>query len=213
MAADTVAVAQICRLAAGMPLGDFLRERIFAPLGMVDTSFGVTADKIDRLTTSYSVNWETGALALYDAAAGGDWSDSPRFPAAASGLVSTADDYLAFAQMLMNGGRLGGQRILSRPSVEMMTTNQLTADQQKGAGLILGEQNGWGFGMSVVTRRDAASDSVGKYGWMGGLGSSWHNDPAEEMITILLTQRSFTSPTAPLVVQDFETTAYQAIDD
>ena len=86
--------------------------------------------KLDRLATSYMPSWQTGALEVYDPAEGGDWSRPPVFPNGAGGLVSTADDYLAFAQMLMDNGRHGKTRILSRPSVELMTTDQLTPEQK-----------------------------------------------------------------------------------
>ncbi len=109
--------------AAGQPLGTFLRERIFEPLGMKDTGFSVPAANIGRLATSYMPDPATGTLNLYDPAEGGQWSRPPAFPSGAGGLVSTADDFLAFGQMLLNNGKHGNDRILSRLSVEAMTTN------------------------------------------------------------------------------------------
>src|SRR5215510_8783709 len=103
---------------AGQPLGDFLRARIFEPLGMKDTAFSVLAGKIDRLATSYWTNFQTGAFEVFDDARGGHWSKPPAFPSGGGGLVSTADDFLAFSQMLLDKGRFGRERILSRPSVE-----------------------------------------------------------------------------------------------
>jgi CubicO group peptidase (beta-lactamase class C family) len=126
------------------------------------------------------------------------------------------DDYLAFAQMLLNKGKHGSSaRILSRPSVESMTTDQLTPEQKAGAGLIPGyfDSHGWGFGVSVVTKRIDVAGPVGKFGWDGGLGTSWYSDPQEDMVTILLTQRAWTSPSPPNVCLDFWTLAYQAIED
>lgn len=201
--------------AAGQPLETFLRERIFEPLGMQDTSFSVPAAKLDRLATSYWTHPETGALAIHDEAAGGQWSRPSAFPSAAAGLVSTIDDYLAFGQLMLNQGKHGSERILSRPSVELMTTDQLTPEQKAVSGLVGGyfDSHGWGFGLSVVTRRDDVAGSVGKFGWDGGLGTSWYSDPKEEMVTILMTQRAWTSPSAPAVCLDFWTSAYQAIDD
>ena len=92
--------------ASGQPLETFLRERIFEPLGMKDTGFSVPAAKLDRLATSYRTDPATGALELYDEAAGGQWSRPPAFPSGAGGLVSTVDDYLAFGQMMLNKGKL-----------------------------------------------------------------------------------------------------------
>jgi len=201
--------------AAGQPLEDFLRERLFEPLGMKDTGFSVPAGKIGRLAASYQVNPGTGALELYDPAEGSDWSQPPAFPAAAGGLVSTIDDYFAFARMLLDQGRHGSARILSRPSVETLTTDQLTPVQKAVSGLVPGyfESHGWGFGLAVVTRRIDVSGTVGAYGWDGGLGTSWRTDPREEMITILMTQRAWTSPAPPDVCVDFQTAAWQAIGD
>jgi CubicO group peptidase (beta-lactamase class C family) len=201
--------------AAGQPLETFFRERIFEPLGMHDTSFSVPATKLDRLATSYAVNPETGALRLFDQAAGGQWSSPPAFPSGAGGLVSTIDDYLVFGQMMLNKGKHGSERILSRPSVELMTTDQLTPEQKAVSGLMPGDFDsfGYGFGVSVITRRDRLSETVGSFGWDGGLGSSWRSDPKEGIVTILMTQRAWTSPRPPDVCLDFWTLAYQAIDD
>lgn len=201
--------------ASGQPLETFLRERIFEPLGMKDTGFSVHAAKIDRLATSYWSNPETGALELYDEAKGGQWSRPPAFPSAAGGLVSTIDDYLAFGQMMLNKGRHGTTRILSRPSVETMTTDQLTPEQKAVSGLVPGyfDSHGWGFCMSVITRRVDVAGTIGRFGWDGGLGTSWCSDPKEDMVLILMTQRSWDSPSPPGVCLDFWTSAYQAIDD
>jgi CubicO group peptidase (beta-lactamase class C family) len=201
--------------ASGQPLEKFLRERIFEPLGMKDTGFSVPAAKIDRLATGYWTDPGTGALAVYDEAKGGQWSRPPVFPSAAGGLVSTVDDYLAFGRMMLNKGRLGRERVLSRPSVETMTTDQLTPEQKAVSGLVGGyfDSHGWGFGLSMVTRRTDVAGAVGQFGWDGGLGTSWRSDPAEDMVAILMTQRAWTSPSPPDVCLDFWTGAYQAIDD
>jgi CubicO group peptidase (beta-lactamase class C family) len=201
--------------AAGRPLETFLHERIFEPLGMKDTGFSVPADKIDRLATAYSVNPETGVLQVNDPALGGQWSRPPAFPSGGGGLASTIDDYFVFAQMLRNHGKHGSARILSRPSVETMTIDHLTPAQKVASNWLAGwfESRGWGFGMSVVTKRDEIARSVGAYGWDGGLGTTWYTDPREDMVTILMTQVAWTSPNPPNVTRDFLTSAYQAIDD
>jgi CubicO group peptidase (beta-lactamase class C family) len=201
--------------AAGQPFEQFLRERLFEPLGMKDTGFGVPAGDIDRLAESYWTDPGSGELVLYDAAEGGQWSCPPAFPSGGAGLVSTVNDYFAFAAMLLNGGRHGTRRILSRPSIELMTSDHLTAAQKAVSGLLPGyfDSHGWGFGLAVATRRDDLGEPVGSYGWDGGLGTSWRSDPREEMVTILLTQRAWTSPRPPDICLDFRTSAYQAIDD
>jgi CubicO group peptidase (beta-lactamase class C family) len=201
--------------ASGQPFGTFLRQRIFDPLGMQDSGFSVPEAKIDRLATSYRTNFQTGKLEVYDEARGGQWSRPPAFPSGAGGLVSTVDDYHAFARMMLNKGKQGSQRILSRPAVNAMTTDQLTPQQKAGCGLVPGyfDNHGWGFGVSVVTKPGDPAASVGKFGWDGGLGTSWYSDPQEDMMTILLTQGAWTSPNPPNVCRDFWTLAYQAIDD
>ncbi len=201
--------------ASGQPLETFLRERLFEPLGMKDTGFSMPEASLDRLATSYWTNFETGALEVYDEARSGQWSRPPAFPSGAGGLVSTIDDYLAFGQMMLSQGKHGSERLLSRLSVETMTTDQLTPEQKAVSGLVPGyfDSHGWGFGVSVVTRRDDIAAVPGRYGWDGGLGTSWYSDPREEMVTILMTQRAWTSPSPPDVCLDFWTSAYQAIDD
>jgi len=175
----------------------------------------VPSAKLGRLATSYWINLATGAFELYDAAEGGEWSSPPAFPSGGGGLVSTVDDYLAFGLMMLNRGTHGRERILSRPSVETMSADHLTPEQKAVSGLVPGyfDSHGWGFGVSVVTRREDIADSVGRFGWDGGLGTSWCSDLKEDLVGILLTQRAWTSPNPPDVCRDFWTLAYQAIDD
>jgi CubicO group peptidase (beta-lactamase class C family) len=195
--------------AAGQPLETFLRERLFDPLGMADTGFSVPADRIDRLASAYLGDRPAGDLTLYDAP-DGQWATPPAFQSGTDGLVSTADDFLAFGTMLLRHGRYGGDQVLSRRSVELMTSDRLAPDQAERSGFP-GLQ-GWGFGMSVTLLRDGVSTSPGQYGWSGGLGTGWYNDPAEDMVTILLTQRAV-FPLHSTTHGDFFTLAYQAVDD
>jgi CubicO group peptidase (beta-lactamase class C family) len=200
--------------ASGQPLETFLRQRLFEPLGMQDTSFSVPPEKLERFATSYLADRHTGGLNLYDEP-GGMWSRAPKFPSGAAGLCSTLDDFHAFSRMLFDHGVLGNVRILSRPSVELMTTDRLTPQQHSDSGMVPGQfaSHGFGFGVSVTTRREEIWDNVGTYGWDGGLGTGWRVDPREEMFTILLTQRSWTSPVPPPLFHDFWTCAHRAIDD
>ncbi len=196
--------------AVGQTLEHVFRDRIFGPLGMMDTGFHVPADKLDRLPPSYMADPETGALIVHDDPSDSLWARPPAFP---SELVSTVDDYLAFYQMMLNKGRHGGARVLSRPSVELMTADQLTPEQKAEAHVFFGDNSGWGFGLSVVTWRDDLAATPGRFGWNGGVGTSGYADPNEDMIGILMTQRLMDSPDPPRVFRDFWTSAYQAIDD
>jgi len=199
--------------AAGQTLGEFLRERIFEPLGMKDTAFFVPQNKLDRFATAYVRDRETGQLKVFDDPATGAFAQPPVFENASGGLVSTADDFNAFAQMMLNGGRLGSERILSRPSVELMTTDQILSEQKQGSELFFNDNRGWGFGVGVITRRDHLCNIPGRYGWEGGFGTSWYSDPSEKLTGILFTQRLMDSPQLPPVMADFWTLVYQAIDD
>jgi CubicO group peptidase (beta-lactamase class C family) len=196
--------------AAGQPFETFLRERIFEPLGMKDTSFSVPAEKLARFADSYRVDPQSGALQLYDAADGGAWSRPPAFASGGAGLCSTVDDYLAFARMMLQQR----ESLVSAASLEVMTTDQLTPQQKQGASLIPGyfDSHGWGFGMATVTRAVDASEPLGAFGWDGGLGTTWRSIPSERMTTVILTQRMFTSPQPPDYVRDFWRLAHQAVE-
>jgi CubicO group peptidase (beta-lactamase class C family) len=207
--------------ATGMSFGEALRERICEPLKMMDTGFSVPAENISRLATAYEPD-AAGKLVIEDGP-DGYWSRPPAFEDGGGGIVSTADDYLAFASALMAGGAHEGARVLSRPSVTLMTTDHLTPAQKAVSGFTPGyfDDIGWGFGMSVRTRRAHLGPwpvsypplaSVGSYGWPGVYGTGWYNDPAEDMTTILMTQRAPAPPGLPILL-DFWTAAYQAIDD
>jgi CubicO group peptidase (beta-lactamase class C family) len=208
--------------ATGMSFGDALRERICEPLGLKDTGFSVTGENIRRLSTAYERDDATGEIVVEDGP-DGYWSRPPAFEDGGGGLVSTADDYLAFASALLAGGARNGERVLARPSVTLMTTDHLTPAQKAVSGFRPGyfDDIGWGFGMSVRTRRAHLGPwsvsypplaSVGSYGWPGIYGTGWYNDPAEDMITILMIQRAPAPPGLP-ILYDFWTAAYQAIDD
>jgi CubicO group peptidase (beta-lactamase class C family) len=200
--------------ASGQSLETFLYERIFEPLGMHDTAFSVPPAKLGRLATSYWVNIETRALELYDDVADSRWRRPPAFPDGGAGLVSTVEDYLAFGQMMLNKGRYEGRRILSRPSVELMTTDHLTQEQKAKSDFLANQwdNRGWGFGVSIITGRDNVWAVPGRFGWDGGYGTSWASDPKEDMVAIVMTQRA-EFPLFSSVYLDFWTSVYQAIDD
>jgi CubicO group peptidase (beta-lactamase class C family) len=178
--------------ASGRPLDALMRARLFAPLGMKDTGFSVTPDQAKRLATSYMANPATGTLDLYDPSEGGQWTRPPAFFSAGGGLVSTVDDCFAFARAMNAGGVLGRVRVLSRASVEAMTTDQITPSEKAASRTSLDptfwDTFGWGFGCAVVTRREA--DGPAGAGWDGGLGTSMWWDARDGSTAILMTQRS-----------------------
>ncbi|GAA3574826.1 serine hydrolase [Nonomuraea rosea] len=207
---------------SGQSFEDFLRERIFGPLGMKDTAFHVPDDQIDRLPTLYAPDPATGEFHVWDEAKGGRWNLPPTFQGGGGGLVSTADDYNAYFRMLLNGGTHNGKRILSKPAVELMTTNRLSPEQNAARNALAtnnvhisfgqGQHGGWGMGMAVRTYRGDYAP-LGQFGWDGGSGSSTYADPANQLTGILLTQVGMTVPDPAQVIHDFWTTLYQAIDD
>lgn len=201
--------------ATGMSFGEALRERIFEPLGMKDTAFSVSADSLDRFATAYERdNAPTGEAIVADAP-DGLWSVPPAFEGGGGGLVSTADDYLAFASALLAGGTYRGRRVLSRPSVTLMTSDHLTPAQRAVSGFWPGyfDTTSWGFGMGVVTRRTHLGPSARSYGWTGFYGTAWYNDPAEDMTAIFILQRAHAGDQRLPMRRDFWTAVYQAIDD
>jgi CubicO group peptidase (beta-lactamase class C family) len=197
---------------SGQSLGEFMRERIFEPLGMTDTGFCVPSERVERLPACYSFNRETDSLDLYDDAEKSAWRPEPPFESGGGGLVSTVDDYFAFSRMMLNRGRHGREQILSRAAVDLMTSDQLTAGQRAGSEVFFGTYRSWGLGMAVEIRRNEIFRTPGRFGWDGGLGTTAYADPAEGMIGILFTQRMMASPEPPKVFTDFWTLAYGAME-
>jgi CubicO group peptidase (beta-lactamase class C family) len=173
--------------AAGQPLEAVLRTRIFEPLGMRETGFSMPAEQADRLPSQYTTDFQTGKVELQTITGPDVWTRPPTFPSGAGGMLSTIDDYLAFARLLLNKGRAGHERLLAERSVEMMTTNHLTPEQIAGGGPLL-SGSGWGFGMAVTVAPDDVSPVPGRYGWAGGYGTTWFNDPHRQLVAIALTQ-------------------------
>jgi CubicO group peptidase (beta-lactamase class C family) len=168
--------------ASGQQFPEFLAERIFEPLGMIDTGFFVPAASLDRMPVYHS-----GQPAPAD---DGLWTRPPIFPSGAGGLVSTLADLHRFGRMLL----AGEDGLLSPESVRMMTTDHLTQEQRDASTLFL-EGAGWGFGGSV--------EADGRYGWVGGTGTSAHVAPSSSTVGVLLTQVQMAGPTAPPLMRAF----------
>lgn len=171
--------------ASGQFFSTFLAERIFEPLGMVDTAFHVPAAKLDRLPPYYAAD-----LAPIDPALD-RYTDEPGFASGAGGLVSTADDWLAFGRMLL----ADGAPLLSAESVRLMATDHLTAAQREAGALFL-EGQGWGYGGAVAGGGD-------RYGWVGGTGTAAHVVFSSQTVAVLLTQVQMTGPTTTPLMHDF----------
>lgn len=193
--------------AAGQPLDVLIQERILSPLGMVDTGFWIPPEKVGRTVTGYFP--QDGKLELFDAP-DGRYVKPPAFPAGDSGLVSTADDYGRFARFLFTGRAPDGRPLLSPASLKLMQTNALTPAQMADGREILGPGWGWGHGAGVLVDANPYGIAKGAYGWNGGFGTSWFNDPAKGLTAILLTQRVFDGPDPPQLHKDFWRAAYAA---
>jgi CubicO group peptidase (beta-lactamase class C family) len=183
----TLVLGVLVARAAGQPLGDFFRARIFEPLGMTETGFWLPADYTRRLPSFYMTDFQTGKMELRTVSTPSEWTSPPAFPSGSGGLLSTADDFLSFARLLLAKGVHRGERLLSEESVELMTTNQLTPAEISGGGMILGGR-GWGLGMAVAVEPDEVSTVPGRYGWDGGYGTTWFNDPHHGLVAMALTQ-------------------------
>jgi CubicO group peptidase (beta-lactamase class C family) len=187
--AGTLVLGVLVARAAKAPLGDVLSARLFEPLGMVDTGFSTTPEHVDRIPSYYMTDFATGELKLQPLSKPEEWATPPVFPSGAGGLLSTADDFLTFARFLLGQGVHRGERLLSAESVVRMATNHLT-EQQSATGGILLDPKGWGYGMAVATTPDEISATPGRYGWDGGYGTVWFNDPHRDLIALALTQTS-----------------------
>jgi len=184
--------------AAGTSLSEVYASRIFEPLGMRDTT--TWTSEVGRLATAYAATPD--GLEVWDAADSGKWSRPPLFEDGAASLVSSADDLLAFARMLLHGG----DGVVRPDLVEAMATSQVSAAQAADAAVFL-QDRGWGWCQSVITD----GPRRGAFGWNGGLGTTWLVDPVRDLVVIVLTQRLFTSPAPPQVHVDLQLAAYDAL--
>ena len=201
----------------GQSLPDFMQQRIFGPLGMKDTGFFVPKQKRDRFATLYVEN-KKGEL-VAEAASGGpvnEYATQPSMPWGGGGMVSTAEDYLRFAQMLLNGGELDGVRILAPATLELMTSNHLAPSLMTGEfsvpGVIIRAGLGWGYDCAVFSDPLQADEVVGKgtFFWIGAADTWFWVDPANDLIFIGMTQRMI-GPGWPNVEELSHAPVYQAL--
>lgn len=202
----TDVLGRLVEVVSGMSFDQFLRQRIFEPLGMKDTQFYVPDDKVARLAANYVPKPGGGIEKASGAAAG---RGSKVYFSGGGGLSSTAEDYFLFCQMLLNGGRaINGKRLLSRKSVELMTENHI--GDLKLWPTLAGNRFGLGFRILTDLGQAAHLGSKGSYGWGGAYGTYFFIDPKEEMIGIFLVQiRPYNHLNIRL---DFQNLATQAIE-
>jgi CubicO group peptidase (beta-lactamase class C family) len=182
---STDVAGRIVEVVSGQTLGAFLREKIFAPLGMSDTGFFTTADKYERLAEPFASDPDSGAeVKLLDA------RTAPKFESGGGGLVSTMDDYARFMQMLYFGGTLGSARILGRKTIAFMTSDHLGPNVRIGTTYLLAP--GHGFGLGFAVRRDPGMaptpGTVGEYFWGGIAGTAFWIAPQEELMALMMIQ-------------------------
>jgi CubicO group peptidase (beta-lactamase class C family) len=175
--------------AGNQSLPQFLKSRIFDPIGMVDTGFFAPAEKLRRLSVGYARD-SSGQLVIHDDAQTGFWSQPPIFPAGGGGLLSTVDDYLVFARMLVNQGVAGHERILSSNSVSLMTSNLLSDQQRQPLDPTIDflQGQGFGLGVSIALHSQDNRRSPGSFSWPGGYCTTWFADPRENLIAVLMSQ-------------------------
>ncbi len=181
---------------SGQPFGEFLQERLFDPLDMRDTFFRVPPDKMDRFLPNHGWDAENGKLVAFDDSEFMRYTDGTMMQSGGGGLVSTARDYLRFAEMMRAGGELHGVRILSPKTVEFMATDHLPASIDAGgegerpAANLLNRGGGFGLGFGVI--RDPAMTGVigspGEYSWGGAAGTIFWIDPVEEIVVVSMIQ-------------------------
>jgi CubicO group peptidase (beta-lactamase class C family) len=209
----TDVLGYLVQVISGKTLDVFLQERIFGPLGMVDTGFCVPKEKLNRLSALYTA--KQGTIELTEPSAAERASKLPSFLSGGSGLFSTVSGYARFAQMLLNGGDLDGVRLLGRKTVELMTTNHLP---QELLPFGFGEDAiiyGYGFGLCVRVLVDVALSkvmgSVGEFGWDGAFSTCFWIDPKEDLLGVLMPQLG---PNGSYPIhQQFKTLTYQALVD
>ena len=178
---------------SGKTFPEFLRTRVFEPLGMVDTGFLVPAEKLPRVATIYS--WDRAKSVLVPEPSDPSISKMPELPSGGGGLYSTAADYFRFAQMVLNGGELNGKRLLKKATVDMMRTNVLSEQVLNGENGIgqarFSPAQGFGYDFAVVLDPDAAKRQVGKNSfWWWGIGGTWFwIDPTNDIVAIGIIQR------------------------
>lgn len=208
---STDVLGRVVERVSGQRLGDFLEERVFVPLGMEDSGFHVPENAASRLAKPFATDPGTGEPLPFI-----DVSERPANDSGGAGAVSSAGDYLRFAQMLANGGELDGARILSPTTVRLMASDHLgDIDPGAGPGQLLMGAPGYTFGLGVMVRESDGIASVpgaeGQFMWAGYGGTYFWVDPEDDLVAVLMTQRA--GPTRAYYRRHLMQLVYQAITD
>ena len=203
----------VVEVISGLAFDTFLEQRIFSPLGIVDTGFYVPQEKISRLATMYGPA-EGGGLQIMDTPETSKYSKPKRFLSGGGGLVSTASDYMRFAQMLLNGGEMNCVRLLSRETVKLMTTNHLSDELipiQLDPLTSYLKGHGFGLGFAVITNvaQSGMYGSEGSYWWGGAANTFFWVDPREKLIGLIMPQ--FLASGRYPIQRELQELTYQAI--
>jgi CubicO group peptidase (beta-lactamase class C family) len=205
---DDVLRILIARIAR-QPLGEFLQERVFEPLAMVDSGVSVPATKRHRVSTCYFARAEAAdTLPVWDEP-DNRFAKDPIFP---NSLVSTAGDYIRFSRMLLDGGTFQGRRFLSCESIALMMTDHLSDEQkQRSPGGPFWQTRGWGMGGSVYTRSIPQGPNIGSYSWFGGYGGHFIVDPKRGSVIISMIPRMALSSRETALGYEFELNSYRDV--
>lgn len=214
----TDVLGALVQAVSGQELGDFFRERIFEPLGMNDTFFQVPQEKLDRFGTNHTYDPATGELVVSDTPASSEFVSGGGFQSGGGGLLSTTRDYMRFAQMLLNGGELNGERIIGRKTLEYMTQNHLPAifgdhgvhEPDRLPGFVEGTGFGLGFAVIEDPKRAGGVASEGEYYWGGAAGTIFWIDPVEDLAGVVMIQHM--NVQVPLRAE-FKALTYSAITE
>ncbi|MFO0840821.1 MAG: serine hydrolase domain-containing protein [Gemmataceae bacterium] len=188
---STDVLGRVVEVASGRGLDAFFAERIFKPLDMKDSGFFVPKDKLGRLAANHGYDAKGKKLAVTEAAEKSRYAGPPKMLSGGGGCVSTARDYLRFCQMLLNGGELGGVRLLKAATVAEMTRNQLSGEAMKAknnGNAEVGEGFGLGFGVRVGKDAPASGRAVGEYYWGGAASTHFWISPRQELAVVALEQ-------------------------
>ena len=203
---------RLIEVLSGQDLATFLQERLFGPLDMSDTGFTVPPEKKDRFVQMYSKTEDEKGIEPSPASRSEGYYDyESRWYSGGGGLVSTTGDYLRFCRMLLNGGELDGQRILSRKTIELMTRDHVAGIRRASRTLSAGYGFGLDFAVHVDKAKSGLNGSLGEYNWGGLAGTIFWIDPAEDMIGLYMIQ--MLPPRFSDGRNQFKRLAYQAIID